>query len=186
MAFPTRPAAYTSRAAAEGPALALAATRRGWPAPAVYSDDTSPADSYGPELDRLEAAITAGRHDALLMPMPATLSDPARLMRLLSCCTRHGVIVSFIPGFFPPPGELPGTLASARLEALAGLYPAWRIWLDHSGWHARRRSSEYVQSYRPGAPAFCVHAANATDLAAQLCWQEAADVHAPDGCSARR
>jgi hypothetical protein len=76
-------------------------------------------------------------------------------------------------------------LARTRLEALAEIYPAWRIWLDQHGWHARRRGSGFVQGYRPGAPVFYVHADTATELAAQLCWQHAADAHAPEGCQAR-
>jgi hypothetical protein len=75
-------------------------------------------------------------------------------------------------------------LAQARLEALAGLFPEWRIWLDRNGWHARRRGDSFLQGYRPGAPAFHVRADNALDLAAQICWQQAADEHAPDGCQA--
>ena len=74
-------------------------------------------------------------------------------------------------------------LAQARLEALANLFPDWRIWLDRYGWHARRRG-DWMQGFRPGAPAFHVSARNATDLAAQLCWQQAADSYAPDGCQA--
>jgi hypothetical protein len=73
-------------------------------------------------------------------------------------------------------------LARARLEALTALFPGWRIWLDRAGWHARRRSDGYLQAYQPGAPVFHVRAANALDLAAELCWQEAADQHAPEGC----
>jgi hypothetical protein len=73
-------------------------------------------------------------------------------------------------------------LARARLEALTALFPGWRIWLDRAGWHARRRSDGYLQAYQAGAPVFHVRAANALDLAAELCWQEAADQHAPEGC----
>ncbi len=60
-------------------------------------------------------------------------------------------------------------LARARLEALTGLFPHWRIWLDHAGWHARRHGP-YVQGRRDGAPAYSVHAATPAALAAQLCW----------------
>jgi hypothetical protein len=73
-------------------------------------------------------------------------------------------------------------LTRARLQALTDLFPGWRIWLDHRGWHARRRGDGFLQGYRPGAPAFYVQAETATELAAQLCWQQAVDVHAPDGC----
>jgi hypothetical protein len=178
------------------------ARQRGWPAPEIYAEDERAADGgYGPALHRLEAAIVAGRHDALLMAAPG---DPGLLMRLLSDCTTHGVAVSFLPGPAAsaagaapaPAGEAPAVaasvaepseswdvLAQARLEALAALFPDWRVWLDRSGWHARRRDS-FVQGYRPGAPAFHVRAANALDLAAQLCWQQAAEAHTPDGCQA--
>ena len=41
-----------------------------------------------------------------------------------------------------------------------------------------------VEGKSYGAPAFHVSAGNAIDLAAQLCWQQAAEDHAPDGCQA--
>jgi hypothetical protein len=177
------------------------AHKRGWPAPEIYAEDERVTDGgYGAALARLESAIVAGRHDALLMSAPG---DPGLLTRLFSHCTKYGVAVSFLPGpaasaagAAPAPpaaapfpgGPFPGTqaeswdvLAQARLEALAGLFPDWRIWLDRAGWHARRRDS-FVQGYRPGAPAFHVLASNALDLAAQLCWQQAAEQHTPDGC----
>jgi hypothetical protein len=198
-----RPAAYVgSSGALDRAAISLAARRRGWPDPAIYAEDNeSPSGrGRGPAQDRLVAAITAGRHDALLMAAPA---DPAPLMRLLLHCTKHGVSVSFLSPTAPadstivtasravgPVPESPQSgehwdvLAEARLEALAGAFPDWRIWLDRHGWHARRRGEGYVQGYRPGAPAFCVHACAAVDLAAQICWQQAADDHAPDGCHA--
>ena len=74
-------------------------------------------------------------------------------------------------------------LARARAEALASLFPGWRIWLDQAGWHARRRQDAYLQTHHNGAPAYSVHAATPTALAAELCWQQAADQHAPDGCT---
>jgi hypothetical protein len=76
-------------------------------------------------------------------------------------------------------------LTRAGVEALTGAFPDWRIWADDHGWHARRRGDVYLQAYRRGAPAFCVHAISAVDLAAQLRWQQAADIHAPAGCSRR-
>ena len=69
------------------------------PAPVVYADDNAPplADGYGPALARLEAAISAGRHDTLLLAGPAAArGNPARLMRLLASCTRHGVAVEVL------------------------------------------------------------------------------------------
>jgi hypothetical protein len=80
------------------------------------------------------------------------------------------------------PPEPPEMLAEAAVEALAELFPEWRIWADCSGWHAARRG-EFVQDYHDGAPAFYVHAPSASGLAGQLRWQQAAQVHAPFGCS---
>jgi hypothetical protein len=204
MTTPRRPAAYVRIPGAWARhAMTQAARERGWPAPTIYAeDDRGPDGSYGPALDRLEAAVVAGRHDALLVAAPG---QPGKLMGLLSRCTRHGVTVSFLPGPAasaegampareqPADGAGPGgpqaaetwdVLAQARLEALAGMFPDWRIWLDRNGWHARRRDG-FVQGYRAGAPAFHVRAVSAVDLAAQLCWQQAAEAYAPDGCQAR-
>jgi hypothetical protein len=196
---PVRPAAYVSHRGTGAWArhvMIREATTRGWPTPEIYPEDDSTADgSYGPALDRLEAAITAGRHDALLIAAPA---DPGRLMRLLSVCTSHGVSVSFLPG---PASSAAGAraataaspaarsaasatevwevLALARLEALARVFPCWRVWIDRHGWHARRRDG-FLQGYHPGAPAFHLNADTALDLAGRLCWQEAAETHAAD------
>jgi hypothetical protein len=226
---PVRPAAFipraeTGAAALTGrPGMAEAARLRGWPAPTIYAEDDEPHGPAGEGLTlrRLEAAITAGRHDALLLTAPGTLGDPGPLMRLLSRCTTHGVQVSFVPlpggghlGRRPAPAasgrsaaqaapaapagraepqpvpqvaptlvptEPWSVLTRARLEALADIYPDWRIWLDDHGWHARRRA-EYLQDYQSGAPTFCVHAQTAVDLAAQICWQQAADAYVPGGC----
>jgi hypothetical protein len=85
--------------------VAEAAHWRGWPTPTVYADDNVPhlADGYGPALARLEAAISAGRHDTLFLAGPATVSgNPARLMRLLSSCTKHGVAVEILGPPAPP------------------------------------------------------------------------------------
>jgi hypothetical protein len=76
-------------------------------------------------------------------------------------------------------------LADAGVEALGVLFPHWRIWADaDTGWHACRRGG-FIQDYHQGAPVFSVHAGTAGDLAAQLRWQEAAETHAPFGCSRR-
>jgi len=74
-------------------------------------------------------------------------------------------------------------LARARIEALSELFPGWRIWLDQAGWHACRRDVTYLQICHEGAPAFSVHADSPTGLAAQLCWQQAAERHSPNGCA---
>ena len=106
MTIAKRPAAYIGGPAdsdqgvlADRQAMAQAARQRGWPAPAIYADDdgTRPANGSGPALDRLEAAIIAGRHDGLLVATPGRLGNPRSLMRLLSHCTQHGVTVSFVP-----------------------------------------------------------------------------------------
>jgi hypothetical protein len=129
------------------------------PPPAAGGGLRSAGGTAGPGLDALLAAVTAALHDQPCRPAEVVAAPAARQAR-----------------------EPWDVLARARLEALAGLFPAWRIWLDNNGWHARRRSDGYVQGYRPGAPAFHVSADSAIDLAAQLCWQRAADEHVPDGC----
>jgi len=94
------------------------------------------------------------------------------LIGLLYRCTRNGVVVGFLlpsaradtraVGTRPAAeDEAPvplaagdwGVLARARLEAVAGLFPGWRIWLDERGWHARRRGTPYLQVGHQGAPA---------------------------------
>jgi len=216
MTSPQRPAAYIAIPGADGwarHAMTREASSRGWPPPVIYAEDGSGSDAgEGQALARLERAITAGRHDALLI---SAAGDPGKVMGLLSRCTRHGVAVSFVPGLpayaagaaaapaaataaaIPAPVEADepvataprsraeswDVLAQARLEALAQLFPAWRIWLDRNGWHGRRRG-DYMQGYRSGVPAFHVSAHSALDLAAQLCWQQAAESYAPEGCQA--
>jgi hypothetical protein len=173
----------------------------------IYAeDDTDLAGRYAPELARLAAAIEAGRHDALLVTGSADMFGTAgHLTGLLSRCSHNGITVTFLlppvlagPRVMsaaraaPAPARPPvlsaredwAVLARARLEALTGLFPDWRIWLDHAGWHARRNGA-YVQTLHHGAPAYCVHANTPTALAAQLCWQQAADQHAPEGCTSR-
>lgn len=113
--------------------------------------------------------------DFLMQPPPA-----ARLSAALPrpAAARYARLCS-LPGAAPTADIL--TLAG--VEALSGSFPDWRIWADDHGWHARRRGNVYVQAFQHGAPAFCVHGVSAVDLAAQLRWQQAADLHAPAGCS---
>jgi hypothetical protein len=205
-----RPAAYIRAARGHDADLARyrdavteGARQRGWPPPTVYTEDeTDLAAGNAPALARLEAAIEAGSHDALLITEPGAVHGTANhLLRLLHRCTRHGVTVGFLlpppaaRGPAAPPRHAPdyavpfplarqawGVLARARMEALTQLFPGWRIWLDEHGWHARRRDATYLETRLGGAPAFSVHADTPTELAAQLCWQQAADQHAPHGC----
>lgn len=213
MTGPRHPAAYIRGAPAGGEpplarqrqAIMVSARERGWPAPEFYADeDPVEADGHGPALAMLSDAISAGRHDAVLISSPGAISvSPEYLMNFLFRCTRHGVPVDFLSspaaphdsagqpastgGQWPPyplPRSARHVLVSAGIEALSGLFPDWRIWSDEYGWHARRRDTLYEQGYRNGAPAFSVHASSSMDLAAQLRWQQAADAHAPFGCSA--
>ncbi len=211
-----RPAAYVragrgdAALAWQREAVAEGARQRGWPPPTVYVEDKADlADGLAPALARLEGAIEAGRHDALLITDPGAVNGTAtHLMGLLFRCTRNGVVVGFLlpPAVsdtpvmslrraarspaaedvlpFPVRREAWGVLARARIDALSGLFPGWRIWLDQHGWHARRREAVYLQVCQEGVPAFSVHADSSASLAMQLCWQQAADRHAPDGCSA--
>jgi hypothetical protein len=107
MAQPRPPAAYLRATEGCAPdtlarqhaAVAEAARWRGWPTPVVYADVNvrQVADGYCPALARLEAAISAGRHDTLLLAGPATVrGNPARVMRLLASCTKHGVAVELL------------------------------------------------------------------------------------------
>jgi hypothetical protein len=192
-------------------AVAGGARQRGWPPPTVYVEDaTELAHGRAPALARLEAAIEAGRHGALFITDPGAVTGTAsHLMGLLLRCTRNGVVAGFLlpaaaprhqvmsvrrPASGPAPEDmLPfrvrreawGLLTRTGMEALSELFPGWRIWLDPHGWHARRRDAVYLQICHDGVPAFAVHADTAASLALQLCWQQAADRHAPDGCLAR-
>jgi hypothetical protein len=198
MSTPRYPAAYlrTSSPSMQM-AMASAARQRGWPEPDIYVDVPG---SEAPGLAELTTAIAAARHDALLVPI--ALADDPQVRRLLAICTKQGVVVSFLapavaahapsqPAPFPvgaphpAPQEPWSTLTRARLDALSDLFPDWRIWLDSHGWHARRRGA-HLQVYRPGAPAFHVRADTATELAAQLCWQQAAEAYTPQGCARGR
>ncbi len=115
--------------------------------------------------------------DFLMQPPPAARLSPALS---LPAAARYARLCRL-----PRAAPTADILTLAGVEALSGSFPDWRIWADDHGWHARRRGSVYVQAYRRGAPAFCVHAVSAVDLAAQLRWQQAADLHAPAGCSRR-
>jgi DNA invertase Pin-like site-specific DNA recombinase len=108
MTVPRRPAAYLCGAQASDMgaltlcqhALAEAASQRGWPVPELYADEDDPGRPYGasPALDRLITAISAGRHDALIISGLNSISGgPACLLtRLLFPCTDHGVAVEFL------------------------------------------------------------------------------------------
>jgi hypothetical protein len=62
----------------------------------IYCDGPGMAASVGLAVGRLEAAVSQGRHDGLLIPLPGMLGNPPWLMRLLRSCTCHGVTVSFV------------------------------------------------------------------------------------------
>jgi len=89
------PAAYLRRPG-DWPALAEAAARRGWPVPVIYCDGPGMAAGAGLAHGRLQAAVSRGCHDSLLMPLPGMLGNPQWLMGLLRLCTCHGVTVSFV------------------------------------------------------------------------------------------
>ena len=203
MTTPRQPAAYiraapgSKQAASQArQAVADTARQRGWPAPAVYADQDGPAGPEGTSLAQLEAAIVAGRHDALMLAGQGVVGDggPVLIARLLMACTKNGVAVELLPpalgtagGAAPPKfaarlsgrprphHQRPAVLVRLRVDALAGLFPDWRIWFDDHGWHARRRTGVFLQEYRPGSPAFCVHSVSEIDLAVQLRDQEKAD-----------
>jgi Resolvase, N terminal domain len=110
----------------------------------------------------------------LMQPPPAARLSPALS---LPAAARYARLCQL-----PRAAPTADILTLAGVEALSGSFPDWRIWADEHGWHARRRGNMCIQAYQRGAPAFCVHAASAVDLAAQLRWQQAADLHAPAGC----
>lgn len=198
MSTPRCPAAYLRTPSPPSQlAMVAAARQRGWPEPDLYADGPG---SGTPGLAELTTAIAAARHDALLLPI--ALAEQPAMLRLLAICTKQGVTVSFFapaaaaelppdPDPFaagaphPAPQEPWSTLTRARLDALSELFPHWRVWLDRHGWHARRRDA-HLQVFRPGAPAFHVRAETATELAAQLCWQQAAEAYTPQGCAQGR
>lgn len=165
-----------------------AAAQRGWPEPDLYADLPG-GDTPGPALRELTAAVAAGRHDGVLVSLGRACDTGTR--QLLAACTANGVTVSFIPvprGFRQPRprrrGDAPGSIAGGSADALGQAFPAWRIWHDDRGWHARRRDS-HLQLLQPGAPVFYVRADDAAGLAAQLCWQAAADDCAARGAGAQ-
>jgi Resolvase, N terminal domain len=186
-----------------GPALAMLSAAIGagrhdmviMPGPGVIS--RSPAHlmaflfrctHHGVAVEFLSPATGA---DAFLMrPRPAPSRPPLPSAAQLPAAAPPAR--SSAPAGWPatpfPPRCAAGTddvLTRAGVEALTRSFPDWRIWTDEHGWHGRRRGNVYVQAYQRGAPAFCVHGVSVVDLAAQLRWQQAVDVHAPAGCSRR-
>ena len=156
-------------------------------------------------LARLAAAVEAGRHDALLITDPGAVTGAATyLIGLLHRCARNGVVVGFLVP--PAPGASPATAtAPAGQVKPRDRWPSATGGCSHTP--ASRRcpgcsrtggsgstsaagtpaagQTPYMQVSSEGAPAYSVHAGSPTDLAAQLCWQQAADRHAPGGCAAR-
>ena len=211
MRQPTRPAAYIrvrpghgSLSPAQRAAILEVASRRGWPEPTIYADDGPVrADGYSPA--HLMAFLVRCTHHGVAVEFTSPRAAPPVLMHpqasgWQSQSARQPARPARLPAAQPqaplagrplapvPPRCAAGNteiLTRAGVEALTGAFPDWRIWADDHGWHARRRGDVYLQAYRRGAPAFCVHAISAVDLAAQLRWQQAADIHAPAGCSRR-
>lgn len=119
-----RPAGYV-RAGGAGDlarqrgAIVAGARQRGWPAPVVYVEaDADLAAGRAPELERLQAAIESGRHDALLITDPGAVTGTAtHLMGLLLRCTRNGVVVGFLlPPAVAQLGEAPAGPAGGRSQ----------------------------------------------------------------------
>jgi hypothetical protein len=125
MTSPERPAAYLKAAGpgsrsvtAQQDAVARYSRELGWPAPAVYAD---PAGSRpGAALAALAGAVSAGRHDALIVAGSVLTEGPVPLLGLLLTCTRHGVPVRFALLPAPPPGR----------PAPPALLPAGRVTLE--------------------------------------------------------
>jgi hypothetical protein len=124
MTQPRRPAAYLCAApgsppgtlAREHQAVAEAARQRGWLPPPIYLDEgPAVAGRPGPALARLVAAVSAGRHDALLLGAPGvvTARGPELLMTLLQRCTQSGVRVELLP---PPVPSAGGSAAGHHAE----------------------------------------------------------------------
>jgi hypothetical protein len=95
---PARPAAYVrvaDAAAADDPdvtqqrELVVGAARGlGWPAPAVYADAGPPGGQYA----ALAEAITAGRHDAVIVARAGAIGDDLAQIEAFDLhCRRHGV-----------------------------------------------------------------------------------------------
>src|SRR6185437_1533872 len=157
-------------------AVADGSRQRGWPPPVIYAENEADlAAGHAPVLARLARCSRNGVTVGFLLP-PALAGAPVMRLPAAASPPRPPVLLE---------REDWAILARARAEALAALFPDWRIWLDQAGWHARRRQDAYLQARYNGAPAYSVHAATPTALAAQLCWQHAADQHAPDGCTTR-
>jgi DNA invertase Pin-like site-specific DNA recombinase len=102
-AAPRRPAAYLRVAARAITAADMCIERQrhevlsaaaglGWPEPTVYTDAGTPGgDRPGPHLASLAAAISAGRHDAVITYDPARISrDAAGLADFHALCASHG------------------------------------------------------------------------------------------------
>jgi DNA invertase Pin-like site-specific DNA recombinase len=114
-----RPAAYIRLARGSPPdalavqeaAIAEAARRHGWAEPAVYLDigHSGAGQGTGPALAQLTAAISTGRHDALILGGIGTIcASPQDLMRLLSGCARHSVAVECVTPAPPRRGDIIG------------------------------------------------------------------------------
>jgi hypothetical protein len=107
-------------------AVAENTRQRGWPSPTVYADkdDPSLAGGCSSAIATLTAAVSAGRHDALIISVLDAISGgPAYLLtRLLFLCTDHGVALEFLTPpatphspAFPPPAVASSTVRPPSL-----------------------------------------------------------------------
>ncbi len=79
-------------------AISHAARARGWADPIVYLDvdgEPSPGGTR-PALARLAAAISTGRHDALLISVGTICGLSEDILTVLGSCSRHGVAVECV------------------------------------------------------------------------------------------
>lgn len=102
------PAAYVRADPGRDPATIIAQrsavldliTAQGWPEPTLYLDEdwSGVLADHETALAALAAAISAGRHDAVLLVGPRAIRGcPAHLLRrLLFSCSRHGVSVDYV------------------------------------------------------------------------------------------
>lgn len=99
-----RSSADPATRAAQRSAISDVADRNGWPEPTVYLDRDQ--SGHDPALTALTAAITAGRHNAVMLVGPGAIRGcPGPSLRgLLASCTAQGVSVDYLMPA-PEPGQ---------------------------------------------------------------------------------